>query len=644
MANRLVSVDEDLNLPPEVQAQLTSNFENYFENIAQTAEASATTSAAAAQTSAENAALADSARVLAQQAAEEAQAPTQEMVDAATLPLRQINGISSGQYMTSGTGTNQATGLANALAAADAHSSKTLVIVAGEYIVDTPVAVPANVTVVGQTGTILRVTGDTFIFTASNNNTFRGLTFRGTNPVGAAATLLAQYAINCVGVGGARLSDLRVEGCNFEGIEYAAIRVRFTDRFNITGNRFFDTGYSGVQIGSAADGVVEGNFFRGTGVLPSYAVNSYAVSISLGGGVIDPVNNPQPQNIRVCNNTVTNQAWEAIDTHGGTEITFSNNTIYGCESGLIAVIRGGVVGTAPQHVVMVGNNIDGGNFPLSNRRFGIAINGEQSGPTQSRAVVTGNSISNMGIAREHPAQWSPAGASIMLTNMAAVTVSGNNLHNSLGHGISMKNVAAATVGTNMIDGVWRQNGDTTRFSSAIYLSDHTGVALIDSNVLTGGAGLTNPNERAIQQVGTGVGTVRDTNNFWGAVPNENVDTGWPSYTPSLAGITLGNGSIVARWARSGNGNKTITATIVVTAGTTTSITGTVELGLPTPARTASHVVGVGSRTSSNGVVGLRGNGTTSVFVLDASTGTAWGTGTSFASGATLRVSLTYEAA
>src|SRR5690606_18490663 len=120
--------------------------------------------------------------------------------------------------------------------------------------------------------------------------------------------LTGQYSINAVGAPGARLHDVTIRGCSFEGIEYAAIRIRHTDRFRVESCTFLDTGYSAVQIGCAADGIVAGNFFRGTGVLPSYAPNSYAISLSLDGGPIDPVINPQPTRIKVTGNIVTNQA------------------------------------------------------------------------------------------------------------------------------------------------------------------------------------------------------------------------------------------------------------------------------------------------------------------------------------------------
>lgn len=80
MVNRLVSVNEDLELPPEVQAQLTSNFETHFESLADSAEASSASASAAALEAENDANAADQARIAAENAAGQATAPTDDMV------------------------------------------------------------------------------------------------------------------------------------------------------------------------------------------------------------------------------------------------------------------------------------------------------------------------------------------------------------------------------------------------------------------------------------------------------------------------------------------------------------------------------------------------------------------------------------
>lgn len=55
---------------------------------------------------------------------------------------------------------------------------------------------------------------------------------------------------------------------------------------------------------------------------------------------------------------------------------------------------------------------------------------------------------------------------------------------------------------------------------------------------------------------------------------------WATYTPSLTGITVGNGSVTGRWSMTG---KTVTGTMIFTAGSTSAFGGTFDFSLPTAA-------------------------------------------------------------
>ena len=74
---------------------------------------------------------------------------------------------------------------------------------------------------------------------------------------------------------------------------------------------------------------------------------------------------------------------------------------------------------------------------------------------------------------------------------------------------------------------------------------------------------------------------------------------WQSYTPTLSNITLGNGTLAARWARVG---KTITGNIRFVAGGTTSYSaGNLALSVPVaPAAWISALDVIGSGWIDNG--------------------------------------------
>lgn len=69
--------------------------------------------------------------------------------------------------------------------------------------------------------------------------------------------------------------------------------------------------------------------------------------------------------------------------------------------------------------------------------------------------------------------------------------------------------------------------------------------------------------------------------------------GWITYTPSNDNVTLGNGTETARYYRIG---KLVCVSYRLTFGSTTSFTGTVNIGLPSTS--VSYAAGVGISTDS----------------------------------------------
>jgi hypothetical protein len=116
---------------------------------------------------------------------------------------------------------------------------------------------------------------------------------------------------------------------------------------------------------------------------------------------------------------------------------------------------------------------------------------------------------------------------------------------------------------------------------------------------------------------------------------------WRDYTPALSGITLGNGTLEGRYMADG---ATVHFAVLLTAGSTTSITGTLVIGLPVACRSVGLTHGPAWRSSPVGVAAWRATSASNTNTYDAATGTTWGSGTSFPAGATLRLSGTYERA
>jgi hypothetical protein len=100
---------------------------------------------------------------------------------------------------------------------------------------------------------------------------------------------------------------------------------------------------------------------------------------------------------------------------------------------------------------------------------------------------------------------------------------------------------------------------------------------------------------------------------------------WIAYTPTTAGITAGNGTLISRYQQIG---KTINLEILFTLGSTSAITGTPQFSLPATANISSYTLNGTVSLGDYGAatyVGLAGNPTGSgVYIAAFNTAGSWG--------------------
>lgn len=125
---------------------------------------------------------------------------------------------------------------------------------------------------------------------------------------------------------------------------------------------------------------------------------------------------------------------------------------------------------------------------------------------------------------------------------------------------------------------------------------------------------------------------------------------WASYTPTFSGMSLGNGSVTARWSLTG---KTVNATVTVFAGSTTTYSGTIAIGLPTASASwygTSTQIGTGAVHNGTGAtrrltIAVWNNSTSFVQQLETTSGFVTNVAPfTFGTSAILVANLTYEAA
>lgn len=125
---------------------------------------------------------------------------------------------------------------------------------------------------------------------------------------------------------------------------------------------------------------------------------------------------------------------------------------------------------------------------------------------------------------------------------------------------------------------------------------------------------------------------------------------WRTYTPTFSGMSIGNGTVQARYSVVG---KTVNATITVFAGSTTSYSGTIAIGLPRASASwygTSTQIGTGAVHNGTGAtrrltIAVWATSTTFVQQLETTSGFVTNVAPfTFGTSAIIVSNLTYEAA
>lgn len=113
-----------------------------------------------------------------------------------------------------------------------------------------------------------------------------------------------------------------------------------------------------------------------------------------------------------------------------------------------------------------------------------------------------------------------------------------------------------------------------------------------------------------------------------------------SYTPTLGNVTLGNGTVSGWWQQVGG---VVTATIMLTCGSSTSFTGSVRFGLPVGAASFADVTGVGHRVTG-GTRGLwvRADNGSNVLAYTTDDNSLVNAGHAISNGTTFVLTVTYR--
>lgn len=369
MANRLVSVDDNLNLPTAVQNKLTNNvraeFQGYLSS-SQTAANTATTaastaSAAAAQAVAVSTGDLDPANALLINNDTSATRTALEnyFLSTAVADPNVINAVTA--LPTTG---NVATALNDLIDGATTGD-----VIVGDPAITYTLSSTVNISK-GITLRDINFNAGTFTGTALRI-TASGVTLDNVSVVNASssAVVSAHYHVFVAGTSASRIDRLRIRNCSFQNNRGTFIRAEWCTNFVIENNVIRNGQYAGIMMISPKVGLISNNYVD-TLLQSSPQVNSYGITVT------DMDNNEasRAEHVDIMNNYVSNvKSWAAYDTHSGMGIKFIGNTAWNCWLGINVVPGNNDRLLAPKDCIVTNNVVVRVDTPTQNA--GIVFSG-----------------------------------------------------------------------------------------------------------------------------------------------------------------------------------------------------------------------------------------------------------------------------
>jgi hypothetical protein len=278
--------------------------------------------------------------------------------------------------------------------AINAANGKWVFFPAGNYEITETINLPVGTKVIGYDARIF-CSSHIYIIEANGNNIIKGLEIEG---AGSSPFNYDGRGINMVGVVGNYKSGLIIEDCFIHDIGFYGIYHQFASGLNVKNTKIFDVGYAGIMGLSVKDALVYNCHIKGI----DYLEGGYGISFTRFTIPDTLEANPRSRNCTVENCLVEDiLQWKGLDTHGGYNIKFINNTILNCLQG-IGIVGSGTV--APINCSVLLNHMwsTRGNLGYSGDGYGVVVAGIVGADLSSSAdpakniKVIGNTIIGMG--------------------------------------------------------------------------------------------------------------------------------------------------------------------------------------------------------------------------------------------------------
>lgn len=331
------------------------------------------------------------------------------------------------------------------------------------------ITAPVNITkamrlTCGHGGTVTTSGASTHGFVvAASDVTFDRVTLIGT---GASSAGMAS-AIQAIGTEATPIRRLTILNCTIRDFNKYAIEVTSVRDFTLNNNLIENIAYGAIMVLAGVKGCIVSNTIKNL-VQPTGFVNSYGIAMTRNW-TLSLDQSPRSSDILCSGNIIDGVTkWEAIDTHGGENITITNNKVTNAYIGIALVPspdQSSAKSYAPKNIIVTNNLLDSGKMD-GTARSGIQLIGCIT--TVDNVVDYASGIVSDNIVRNFGTQNTGAQAAIFLQATRGALVSKNRIINGSPNGVNLNN---NNQGAMVLDNTFIDTWTTTAsFTACIYVA------------------------------------------------------------------------------------------------------------------------------------------------------------------------------
>lgn len=317
----------------------------------------------------------------------------------------------------------------------------------GSFAFTSAIGVTKALTFVMDGATLTQATSNTPLFSGTASDCH----WRGGTLVGPQYTVNkdSERAITVTGTSAASpATDISVVGVTIKTWGGYGVYLKWVNEFDVSANKITDVWYAGIGCTSCIGGVTSRNRIRNIVGTP----NAYGIFFSRASQP-SLTTDPRCAEITCAANVIRDvTAWEGLDTHAGSGITFVGNRVSNCSVGIAVV--GSTDGTnttfAPLGITVTGNSLNS-NLTDGSAQYGISFNGAYTTVGSPTEYATGSITGN--VVRGYGTQSNGLSGALYVNCTSGLTIAANSIIEPSPHGvyIGSDNVGYSVTGNTIID-------------------------------------------------------------------------------------------------------------------------------------------------------------------------------------------------